>query len=260
MVRGCLGGARRRQRLHRRDPRHRRPPRRPRRSVPDGAGPRPRRPELRAQRRGAAGARAGRRILRRRRHRRRGLGRGDGHRAPRPPGRGVEDGLRDVERSRGTRRPCAVPERPHRAPLRTADRQRRVRLAALAVARARRQRRAFAGDGRGLRHGAARAPRLRGRSLPRIGCGVPLPPTGGLPRHLPSGTPVRARHVELYRRYGRGRVDQRRELRRALASWWWLVRALPSLRRPEARTVYAWRAGQRIGRAEASVATRTLWL
>lgn len=66
-------------------------------------------------------------------------------------------------------------------------------------------------------------------------------------------------HVELYRRYGRGRVDRRRELRRALTTWWWLLRSLPSLRRPDARTLWAWRAGQRVGRLEGSVRSRTLW-
>jgi glycosyltransferase involved in cell wall biosynthesis len=67
-------------------------------------------------------------------------------------------------------------------------------------------------------------------------------------------------HVELYRRYGRGRVDRRRELRRALATWRGLVRELPSLRRSEERTIFAWRAGQRVGRLEGSIRARTLWL
>lgn len=66
-------------------------------------------------------------------------------------------------------------------------------------------------------------------------------------------------HVELYARYGRGRVDRRRELRRALTTWYWLLRALPTLRRPEARTLWAWRAGQRVGRLEGSLRRRTLW-
>jgi glycosyltransferase involved in cell wall biosynthesis len=66
-------------------------------------------------------------------------------------------------------------------------------------------------------------------------------------------------HVELYRRYGRGRVARRRELRRAATTWWWLVRSLPRLRRPDARTLWAWRAGQRVGRLEGSVRSRTLW-
>jgi glycosyltransferase involved in cell wall biosynthesis len=65
--------------------------------------------------------------------------------------------------------------------------------------------------------------------------------------------------VELYRRFGRGRVSRRRELRRTLLGWYWLVRSLPSLRRPEARTLWAWRAGQRVGRLEGSVHSRTLW-
>ena len=66
-------------------------------------------------------------------------------------------------------------------------------------------------------------------------------------------------HVELFRRYGRGRVDRRRELRRAVTTWWWLLRSLPSLRRPEARTLWAWRAGQRVGRLEGSLRSHTLW-
>jgi len=66
-------------------------------------------------------------------------------------------------------------------------------------------------------------------------------------------------HVELYRRYGRHRVDRRRELRRAATTWYWLVRSLPSLRRPTTRTAWAWRAGQRVGRIEGSVRSRTLF-
>lgn len=60
-------------------------------------------------------------------------------------------------------------------------------------------------------------------------------------------------HVDLYRRYGRGRTDRRRALRRAVTTWWWLLRNVPSLRRPDERTLWAWRAGQRIGRLEAQL-------
>ena len=67
-------------------------------------------------------------------------------------------------------------------------------------------------------------------------------------------------HVELYRRYGRGRVDRRRERRRALRTWYWLVRSLPTLRNERARTLWAWRAGQRVGRLEGSLRSRTLFL
>jgi glycosyltransferase involved in cell wall biosynthesis len=66
-------------------------------------------------------------------------------------------------------------------------------------------------------------------------------------------------HVELYKRYGRGRVDRRRELRRAASTWYWLVRSLPSLRDPRSRTLWAWRAGQRIGRLEGCLRSRTLF-
>jgi glycosyltransferase involved in cell wall biosynthesis len=66
-------------------------------------------------------------------------------------------------------------------------------------------------------------------------------------------------HVELYRRFGRGRADRRRELRRALTTWYWLVKSLPTLRRAESRTIWAWRAGQRVGRLEGCVRSRTLW-
>jgi glycosyltransferase involved in cell wall biosynthesis len=66
-------------------------------------------------------------------------------------------------------------------------------------------------------------------------------------------------HVELYRRFGQGRVDRRRELRRALTTWYWLVKAFPTLRRADARTIWAWRAGQRVGRLEGCIRSRTLW-
>jgi glycosyltransferase involved in cell wall biosynthesis len=66
-------------------------------------------------------------------------------------------------------------------------------------------------------------------------------------------------HVELYRRHGRGRVDARLELKRALARWWWLLRTLPALVRPERRTLWAWHAGMRVGRLEGSIRMRTLW-
>jgi hypothetical protein len=66
-------------------------------------------------------------------------------------------------------------------------------------------------------------------------------------------------HVELYRRYGQGRVDRSRELRRAATTWYWLVKTLPTLRDPSRRTLWAWRAGQRVGRLEGSVRSRTLW-
>lgn len=65
-------------------------------------------------------------------------------------------------------------------------------------------------------------------------------------------------HVQLYARYGRGRVDTSREVRRAVRQWLWLLRHLPDLRSPSKRGAWARRAGMRAGRLRQSVRSRTL--
>jgi glycosyltransferase involved in cell wall biosynthesis len=65
-------------------------------------------------------------------------------------------------------------------------------------------------------------------------------------------------HVQLYVRYGRGRIDIRRELRRAVRQWIWLIVQLPRLRSPAERIEWARRAGMRVGRARQSLRSRTL--
>ncbi len=66
--------------------------------------------------------------------------------------------------------------------------------------------------------------------------------------------------VTLYRRYGAGRVDRTDELRRSLRSWAWIMRHTVDLRIADRRGPWARHAGQRIGRLEQSIRTRTLWL
>jgi glycosyltransferase involved in cell wall biosynthesis len=66
--------------------------------------------------------------------------------------------------------------------------------------------------------------------------------------------------VVLFDRYGRGRVDRRAELGRALRTWFWLARHPLDLRDAHAGTVWVRNAGVRIGRLEQSIRSRALWL
>jgi hypothetical protein len=64
--------------------------------------------------------------------------------------------------------------------------------------------------------------------------------------------------VKLYELYGRGRIDQRSELRRAARQWLWLLAHAGDLRDPMERNAWAWRAGARVGRLEQSLRSRVL--
>jgi len=66
--------------------------------------------------------------------------------------------------------------------------------------------------------------------------------------------------VVLYQRYGRGRVDRRRELVRALKTWLWLVRHPLDLRDARRGALWMRQAGIRTGRLEQSLRSRVLWL
>jgi glycosyltransferase involved in cell wall biosynthesis len=67
-------------------------------------------------------------------------------------------------------------------------------------------------------------------------------------------------HVALYREFGRGDPANRPSQRRAIKTDLWLLAHAHHLLRPDARLGWAWKAGIRAGRLEASVRTRTLFL
>jgi glycosyltransferase involved in cell wall biosynthesis len=64
----------------------------------------------------------------------------------------------------------------------------------------------------------------------------------------------------LYRRYGRGRPGARPPVVLALKQWAWLLKHAGDSRDPDRETLWAWRAGLRVGRLEGSVHERTLFL
>lgn len=64
----------------------------------------------------------------------------------------------------------------------------------------------------------------------------------------------------LFRRYGRGRPDARLSIGVAVKHWLWLVRHVLDVRRPAAQTLWAWRAGLRVGRLAGSLRYRTRYL
>ena len=64
-------------------------------------------------------------------------------------------------------------------------------------------------------------------------------------------------HAELYRRYGRGRIDRRAELRMALRDWWWSLTRAPLALGGRNRELWARRVGIRAGRLYGSWRART---
>ena len=64
----------------------------------------------------------------------------------------------------------------------------------------------------------------------------------------------------LYRRYGQSRPDVRLTLPAALARWWWLATHVLALRDRSHRTLWAWRAGLRVGRLSGSFRQRVRYL
>lgn len=67
-------------------------------------------------------------------------------------------------------------------------------------------------------------------------------------------------HVALYREFGRGDPANRPSQRKAIKIDVWLLAHAHHLVRRETRLVWAWKAGIRFGRLEASLRTRTLYL
>jgi glycosyltransferase involved in cell wall biosynthesis len=67
-------------------------------------------------------------------------------------------------------------------------------------------------------------------------------------------------HVALYREFGRGVPGSRPSQRKAIRTDLWLLAHAHHLARPETRLGWAWKAGIRVGRLEASLRSRTLYL
>jgi glycosyltransferase involved in cell wall biosynthesis len=64
-------------------------------------------------------------------------------------------------------------------------------------------------------------------------------------------------HVQLYEMYGKGRVDVRQQTRRAVRQWLWLARHAGNVRHRVKANQWAWHAGNRVGRLEQSLRSRT---